>query len=93
MVYKFDRGKSVMLQVLLYKESMTNLVKMVRNDDFTQVESKWWPKRIIMQDFKIRTKDVISLEWQPASTVPEGIFDPKSFGTAALPERSAGRKP
>ena len=93
MVYKFDRGKSVMLQVLLYKESMTNLVKMVRNDDFAQVESKWRPKRIVMQDFKIRTKDVISLEWQPASTVPAGVFDPKSFGAASLPESSTGRKP
>jgi hypothetical protein len=93
MVYKFDREKSVMLQVLLYKESMTNLVKMVRNDDFTKVESRWRPKRIVMQDFKIRTKDVISLEWQPAPTVPAGVFDPKTFGTASPPEISAGRKP
>ena len=93
MVYKFDREKSVMLQVLLYKGSMTNLVKMLRNDDFKQVESKWRPKRIVMQDFKVRTKDVISLEWQPASTVPAGNFDPKSFGATSLPEASAGRKP
>lgn len=82
MVYKFDREKSVMLQVLLYKDSLTNLVKMLRNDDFIQVESKWRPKRIVMQDFKVRTKDVISLEWQPASTVPAQVFDPKSFGSA-----------
>ncbi len=82
MVYKFDREKSVMLQALLYKDSMTNLVKMLRNDDFIQVESKWRPKRIVMQDFKVRTKDVISLEWHPASAVPARVFDPKSFGAA-----------
>ena len=93
MVYKFDREKSVMLQVLLYKESQTNLVKMMRNDDFTQVESKWRPKRIVMQDFKIRTKDVISLEWAPASTIPAGVFDPKSSGAAPLPATSRGRTP
>jgi len=59
-----------MQQVLLYKDSMTNLVKALRQDDFVQVGSKWRPKRIVMQDFKLRTKDVLSLDWQVAANVP-----------------------
>lgn len=92
MVYKFDRAKFVMRQVLLYKGAMTNLVKMLRNDDFTEVGSKWRPKRIVMQDFKLRTQDTISLQWQASASVPASAFDPKSFAASSLLQASA-RKP
>lgn len=83
MVYKFDREKATMLQALLYKGTMTNLVKMLRNDDFVQVGKQWRPKRVTMQDFKVRTKDVLSLEWQAGAPIPAGAFDPSAF--AATP--------
>jgi hypothetical protein len=79
MVYKFDREKAAMLQVLLYKGTMTNLVKMLRNDDFVQVGAKWRPQRVTMQDFKVRTKDVLSLRWQEAAKIPAETFDAKAF--------------
>ena len=93
MVYKFDRAKALMQQVLLYKDTMTNLVKALRHDDFVQVGSKWRPKRIVMQDFKLRTKDVLSLDWQAAANVPAAVFDPKTFATASLPQAAAAQKP
>jgi hypothetical protein len=93
MVYKFDRAKAVMQQVLLYKDSLTNLVKALRHDDFVQVGSKWRPKRIVMQDFKLRTKDVLSLDWQAAANVPAAVFDAKTFATASLPQAAAAQKP
>jgi hypothetical protein len=79
MVYKFDRENATMLQALLYKGTMTNLVKMLRNDDFVRVGQQWRPKRVTMQDFKIRTKDVLSLEWKAAAPVPPETFDPSAF--------------
>jgi hypothetical protein len=79
MVYKFDREKAAMLQALLYKGTMTNLVKMLRNDDFVQVGAKWRPQRVTMQDFKVRTKDVLSLRWQEAGKLPAETFDAKAF--------------
>ncbi|MGH7896328.1 MAG: hypothetical protein ACREQQ_00125 [Candidatus Binatia bacterium] len=82
MVYKFDREKFVTQQVLLYKDTMTNLVKMLRKDDYEQVGSKWRPKRIVMQDFKLRTKDTFALEWQPSPGAPAELFDAKTFATA-----------
>jgi Outer membrane lipoprotein-sorting protein len=84
MVYKFDREKAAMLQVLLYKGTMTNLVKMLRNDDFVQVGAKWRPQRVTMQDFKVRTKDVLSLRWQAAVNVPAETFDPRQLTGASL---------
>ena len=93
MVYKFDREKAVMVQALLYKDSMTNLVKMVRQDEFVQIGSNWRPKRIVIQDFKLRTKDVVSLDWQAAPAVTGALFDVKTFATAALPQAAAAQKP
>jgi len=84
MVYKFDREKAAMLQVLLYKGTMTNLVKMLRHDDFVQVGAKWRPQRVTMQDFKVRTKDVLSLRWQAAANVPAEAFDPRQLTGASL---------
>src|SRR5205085_11948657 len=63
MVFKFDREKSALVQVLLYKDSMTNLVKLIRHDDFVRVGTAWCPKRIVVQDYKLRTKDVLTLDW------------------------------
>ena len=84
MVYKFDREKTAMLQVLLYKGTMTNLVKMLRNDDFVQVGAQWRPQRVTMQDFKVRTKDVISLRWEAGAKVPAETFDPKQLTGGSL---------
>jgi hypothetical protein len=93
MVYKFDREKRAMRQALLYKDTMTNLVKMLRHDEFVLVAGQWRPQRIVLQDFKLRTKDELSLDWKPATPVPATLFDAKTFATAALPQAAASQKP
>ncbi len=84
-VYKFDRAKFVPLQVLLYKDSMTNLVRMLRQDDFVQVGTAWLPGRVVLQDFKLRTRDELTLTWKSAPDAPAAAFDPGSFASAPLP--------
>ncbi|MBI2963172.1 MAG: hypothetical protein HYY35_05405 [Deltaproteobacteria bacterium] len=91
MVYKFDRARFSLLQVLLYRDGMTNLVKMLRNHDFVRVGSAWRPKRVVMQDFKLRTKDVLSLEWRESADVPAEAFDAKSFAGVALEPRASAQ--
>jgi hypothetical protein len=87
LVYKFDRENATMLQALLYKGTMTNLVKVLRNDDFVRVGQQWRPRRVTMQDFKVRTKDVLSLEWTADAPIPPETFDPSGF--AAKPPSEA----
>jgi hypothetical protein len=84
MVFKFDREKSALVQVLLYKDSMTNLVKLIRRDDFVRVGTAWCPKRIVVQDFKLRTKDVLTLDWKEDAAAPAQAFDAKAFAEPAL---------
>ena len=85
MVYKFDREMAVPRQILLYKDTNTNLVRMVKSDDFTQVGKRWRPKRVVLQDFKLQTRDTLSLEWRVEPKIPAEAFDPKSFAAAPLP--------
>jgi hypothetical protein len=85
MVYKFDRQKFVPLQVLLYKDTMSNLVKMTKYDDFAAVGKKWRPSRIVMQDFKLRTRDVFQAKWAEAPGSKVELFDRKSFSVVSAP--------
>lgn len=83
MVWKFDRQKLVPLQVLLYKDTLNNLVKMTRFDDYAEIGKVWRPKRIVMQDFKLRTKDTFELDWRENPEAPAALFEVKSFAAAA----------
>jgi hypothetical protein len=39
-----------------------------------------------MRDFKLRTRDVLSLHWQAGAQPPSEAFDPTSFAALALPK-------
>jgi hypothetical protein len=85
MVFKFDRELAVPRQVLLYKDTSTNLVRMIRSDDFVKVGKSALPKQIVLQDFKLRTRDTLSLEWRADAKLGAEFFDPKTFATVPLP--------
>ena len=93
MVFKFDREKRAVRQVLLYKDTMTNLVKMLRYDEFVEIGGHWRPKQIVAQDFKLRTKDELNLDWQQAPAVGATFFDAKTFAAVELPQAAAAKKP
>jgi hypothetical protein len=88
-VYKFDREKAMPERVLFYQERQDNLVKMLRNEDFTLIGRKWRPKRMVMQNFKLRTRDVFEIEWSQDPKFPPEIFDPGTFAGASLPPARA----
>jgi hypothetical protein len=83
-VWKVDRAKGVPVQVLYYRETMSNLVKMLKADDLVSVGNKWRPQRLVMQDFKLHTKDVLTLTWQQDPKFPPELFDPRSLGDTSL---------
>lgn len=82
-VYKYDLEKSVPVQVLYYKETLSNLVKMRRDEEFVQVAGKWRPTRVLMQDFKLRARDELAIKWSVAAGLDGAQFDPKTL--AATP--------
>jgi hypothetical protein len=82
-VYKFDRDKAVPVQVLYYKDTLSNLVKMRRNSDLTKVADRWRPASVTMQDFKVQTRDEITFKWSAPPSVSADLFDPQKFATAS----------
>jgi hypothetical protein len=80
-VYKFDREKAVPVQVLYYKDTMSNLVKMRRNSDLTKVGDRWRPATVTMQDFKVQARDELTLKWSAPASVNADLFDPTKFAT------------
>jgi hypothetical protein len=90
-VYKFDRAKAVPERVLYYRERQDNLVKMLRSEQFQLVGRKWRPGRMVMQDFKLRTRDVFDLRWSQDPSFPPETFDPGGFAEVSLAPRPRAR--
>lgn len=79
-VYKFDREKFVPHQILYYRDTLSNLVKLQRNEDFELVGSRWRPRRVTMQDFKLHTRDEFEIHWTTNPEIAPDLFDSQSLG-------------
>lgn len=79
-VWKLDRERAVPTQVLFYQERLNNLVKLVRFDDQVLVGDRWRPRKILVQDFPLRTRDIVTLTWTQDPKIAPELFDPASLG-------------
>jgi hypothetical protein len=75
-VITFDRDKKVPRKTLYYRETLNNLVKMRRDDDYVLVGRKWMATRISMETFKLRTHTTLSVRWTQETHVPPQLLDP-----------------
>ena len=76
LVMTIDKERRVPLKILYYRDTVSNLVKMQRDDDYTLVGRKWLPATITMEDFKLRTLSTLKLRWSQSPTFPPELFDP-----------------
>jgi outer membrane lipoprotein-sorting protein len=75
-VTTFDRDKKVPIKTLYYQETLNNLVKMERANDYVLVGRKWMPATISMETFKLRTHSTLTLRWSQVPSFPSELFDP-----------------
>ena len=75
-VITFDRDKKVPRKTLYYRDTLNNLVKMRRDDDYVLVGRKWMPTTMSMETFKLRTRTTFTLRWSQDANVPPELFDP-----------------
>jgi hypothetical protein len=89
LVTTFDIEKKVPLKTLYYQDTLSNLVKMRRESDYTLVGRKWMPTAISMENFKFRTTTTLRLKWTQDAAFPPELFDPaflsRSFALAPQP--------
>lgn len=74
----FDRDKRAPVKVMLYKDTLSNLLKMRRDSDLVQVGGRWLPGTVTMENFPMRTTSTLTLKWSEAADQP-ALFDPKSW--------------
>ena len=75
-VMTFDREKKVPLKTLYYRETLNNLVKMRRDNDYVLVGRKWMPTVVSMETFKLRTSATFTFRWSQSPSFPPELFDP-----------------
>jgi len=76
LVHTLDTDRKVPLKTLYYRDTVNNMVKMQRNNDYVAVGTKWLPTTITMEDFKLRTESTLTLKWSQAPSVVPELFDP-----------------
>ncbi|MDX2166182.1 MAG: hypothetical protein SF182_03940 [Deltaproteobacteria bacterium] len=74
----FDRDKRAPVKVMLYKDTLSNLLKMRRDSDLVEVGGRWVPGTVAMENFPMRTTSTLTLKWSTAADQPE-LFDVKGW--------------
>jgi hypothetical protein len=86
-VWKLARDAGTPEQVLYYRGTTSNLVKRLEAGDWADVAGKRRPRRIVVEDYAIGAKDVLSLEWAEAGALDAVLFETDSFAAAPLGDR------
>jgi outer membrane lipoprotein-sorting protein len=73
-VFTFDSAKHVPLVVKSYKDTVSNLVKMLRLGAYTSVDGSWMPGDMQMENFPLRVTNAVELHWRPTEDTP-ALFD------------------
>ncbi len=74
----FDRDKRAPVKVMLYKDTLSNLLKMRRDGEFVQIAGRWLPTTVAMENFPMRSTSTMTLKWSEVAEQP-AVFDPKSW--------------
>jgi hypothetical protein len=77
-VITFDRDKKAPVKVMVYKDTLSNLLRMRRDGDFVQVGGRWLPQTVTMENFPLRTISTLKLTWSEAPDDP-ALFDAKAW--------------
>lgn len=75
-VFTFDTQRKLPLKTLYYRDTVNNMIKMRRDNDYVAIGSKWLPMAITMEDFKLRTESTLTLKWSQDPAFAPELFDP-----------------
>jgi len=75
-VLTIDRERYTILQTKYYRDSISNLVKMRRDDEFAEVAGSWRPAVVTVQSFRDSSTTQLALGWREATDAPPALFTP-----------------
>ena len=77
LVYTVDPERSVITRAKYYRDTINNLVKMARFDDFTQVAGRWRPGTMTVETFRPAPRTTrITFRWREAPDTSPAVFTP-----------------
>ena len=84
LVHTMDPERGVIEKTKYYRDSVTNLVKMGRNDGFTEVGGRWRPGTIAVERIRPESRTTtLTLAWKEAPDVPAAAFTPAGLRAAS----------
>jgi hypothetical protein len=78
-VITFDPTKKARVKTLYYKDTLNNLLKMRLDSDHQQVGDRWWPGKVTMETFGLKTKTTLGLKWSAAGDGADKLFEAGSL--------------
>ena len=79
-VVTFDREKQVPVKVMSYKDTLSHLLRMRRENGHQQVGGRWLPSEISIENFPLKVTSTLTLKWSAVDDQP-ARFDPKTFAS------------
>jgi len=76
LVHTIDPERSVILQTKYYRDSISNLVKIRKDEDFTQVGGRWRPAAIGVESLRPPSSTRLVLVWREAPDLPAALVTP-----------------
>lgn len=76
-VYTVDADRPVVSKTKYYRDTINNLVKMARFDDFTQVAGRWRPGTMTVETFRPAARTTrVTFRWREAPDTTAAVFTP-----------------
>ena len=76
LVFTIDRERMVVVRTQYYRDSISNLVRVRRDDAFVEIARRWRPGEITVDDLRQRTSTHLALTWREAPDVDPVVFTP-----------------
>ena len=84
LVFTIDPERSVVGRTQYYRDSISNLVRVRRDDAFVLVGHRWRPGEITVDDLRQHTSTHMVVTWREAPDVDPTVFTPAALRRAPL---------
>ena len=77
LVHTIDPARGVVVKTKYYRDTINNLVKMARFEEFIRLAARWRPATIVVETFRPASGTTrLALRWREAPETPSAAFTP-----------------
>lgn len=76
LVLTIEEERGTVVKTQYYRDQISELVKIRREGGYTQVDGRWRPTEVTVENFRDKSSTRMSLVWRAAPTIPAELFTP-----------------